>query len=449
MSPPLPKLRTDLDVMPSPIPEQPGLLLRDPFRYTDQILVFPPVLAGGLRFFDGASTDLDLRAYLLRVVGDLQTEELARQMIEALREGGFLAGPEFERRKARRRHEFAGAATRSPAHAGTAYPAEPERLHAWADAFFEPVIGSPPTDTSPRALPAADSRDLIGIAAPHVSPEGGRRSYAAAYRDLGDRIAGRTVIVLGTSHFGEPERFGLTRKVFEVPGGAVPVDTELVDELAAGAGDAIEMEDYCHAIEHSIEFQCLFLDRVARRAGSRSCGAEPAHSTRGDGIRILPILCGPFLRSLRTGASPQEDPKVARFFAALRELVQRHASRLFWVLGIDLAHVGARYGDSDPVRAEEGRMTGVRQEDLARLDAACRGQTGAFLDLAVRDGDPLRWCGLSPLYTFLEVVPRARGEVRLYEQWNIDPESVVSFAALAFRESPGPTGRPGAIAGAQ
>ena len=32
----LPRLRGDLDLMPSPVAEQPGLLLRDPFRYTEE-----------------------------------------------------------------------------------------------------------------------------------------------------------------------------------------------------------------------------------------------------------------------------------------------------------------------------------------------------------------------------------------------------------------------------
>ena len=35
MAAPLPRLRADLDIMPSPLPEQPGLIIRDPFRYSD------------------------------------------------------------------------------------------------------------------------------------------------------------------------------------------------------------------------------------------------------------------------------------------------------------------------------------------------------------------------------------------------------------------------------
>jgi len=37
------------------------------------------------------------------------------------------------------------------------------------------------------------------------------------------------------------------------------------------------------------------------------------------------------------------------------------------------------------------------------------------------------------MYTFLKVVPQARGTLRRYQQWNIDEGSVVSFAAIGFR----------------
>ncbi len=60
-------------------------------------------------------------------------------------------------------------------------------------------------------------------------------------------------------------------------------------------------------------------------------------------------------------------------------------------------------------------------------------------------GDDLKWCGASPLYTFLQRRPRRRGELLRYEQWNIDPASVVSFAALAFgRGEAAPPGEGGA-----
>jgi len=76
---------------------------------------------------------------------------------------------------------------------------------------------------------------LTGIAAPHVSPEGGWQSYAAAYRRITPDLADRTFVLLGTSHYGAPERFGVTRKPYETPLGTASVNTALLDKLVARA----------------------------------------------------------------------------------------------------------------------------------------------------------------------------------------------------------------------
>ena len=102
----------------------------------------------------------------------------------------------------------------------------------------------------------------MGIAAPHVSLFGGWRSYASAYSRLSPGLGDKTFVILGTSHYGAPEKFGLTRKSFVTPLGTLEVDTPLVDWIAGRAGDSVVMEDYCHSIEHSIEFQCLFLQHA-------------------------------------------------------------------------------------------------------------------------------------------------------------------------------------------
>jgi AmmeMemoRadiSam system protein B len=192
----------------------------------------------------------------------------------------------------------------------------------------------------------------------------------------------------------------------------------MVDWIAQRAGDSILMEDYCHSIEHSIEFQCVFLQHAL-----------------GERCRILPILCGQFLESLLTGEAPESDEGVKRFFDVLGELAERQASKLFWILGIDLAHIGRRYGDAASARAGQDGMVKVRQKDWERLNRVCAGDGPGFLDLVTPQRDELRWCGYSPLYTFLKVMPGTRGIVLNYEQWQIDEESVVSFAALEFMKA--------------
>ena len=71
--------------------------------------------------------------------------------------------------------------------------------------------------------------------------------------------------------------------------------------------------------------------------------------------------------------------------------------------------------------------------DRQRIDRVISGDAAGFWDLLQENRDDLKWCGSSPLYTFLKAVPQARGSVERYEQWNIDEQSVVSFAGLSFR----------------
>jgi hypothetical protein len=405
MAEPLPRLRTDLDFLPSPVPDRPGLLIRDPRQYSDATLIVPPPLVECLHHFDGESTDLDLRAHLVRMTGSLEVGELQQHLLSTLRAAGFLEDDVYRNMRAECRRRFAEAPVLPASHAGSGYPDEAEPLSETLRGYLDGAA----------APPAGE--DAIGIAAPHISPEGGWRMYGTAYRSIPPAYREKTFVILGTSHYGEPNRFGLTRKPFLTPLGQTRTRTELVDRLHARAGEGVEMEDYCHCTEHSIEFQVVFLQHLF-----------------GPGVRVLPILCGSFLAG--PGARlPEDDDGVRRFLGELGELAAAEGDGLFWVLGIDLAHMGRRYGDPFAASAWTGPLAEVTERDRQRLERVAAGDAEGFW-MSVRGRDDLKWCGAAPLYTFLRAIPGARGRVQGYEQWNIDAESVVSFAALRF--GPGP-----------
>ncbi|MGI8746126.1 MAG: AmmeMemoRadiSam system protein B [Bryobacteraceae bacterium] len=402
MSEALPRLRMSLDLMPSPDPEQPGLLIRDPYQFSDAMLLIPPQLVPCLACFDGEQTELDLRSSLVQITGEIQVGELEKHLVETLSGAGFLEDEAFDRIRAARVHEFANAPVRSASHAGSAYPNQPDEARAQLTGYMQ----GPPVYTE-------DS--LIGIAAPHVSPFGGAASYRDAYSALAPRYRDRTFVVLGTSHYGEPDCFGLTRKPYVTPFGEAVTDTRLVDRLEHEAAGAVRMEDYCHAVEHSIEFQVLFLQHIY-----------------GPGVRVLPILCGAFVRSIYQGGKPEQNENVRRFLGSLGEMAAREGDRLMWVLGIDMAHKGRRYGDELAARADLGEMSAVADRDRRRIDRVNASDSDGFWNLIQENRDDLKWCGSSPLYTFLKAVPHANGKLRRYQQWNIDEQSVVSFAAMTF-----------------
>src|SRR5438270_8111362 len=107
MSQPLPRLRMSLDFMPSPDPEQPGLLIRDPYQFSNAMLLIPPPLVTCLACFDGEQTELDLRSSLVQATGDIQVGELEKHLVETLSAAGFLEDEAFEQIRAGRMREFA------------------------------------------------------------------------------------------------------------------------------------------------------------------------------------------------------------------------------------------------------------------------------------------------------------------------------------------------------
>lgn len=381
------------------MPEKPGLVIRDPFQYSDATLIIPPALVGCLECFDGTQSELDLRHYLVQLTGDLQIGELQQHLIDTLSAAGFLDDESFAQRKDDAERRFASAGVRDAAHSGSGYPATAAELTETLGGYMNGAAPSP--------------GKVIGIAAPHVSPFGGIDAYRAAYSALSPADAERTFVVLGTSHYGEPDRIGLTRKPFRTPFGDTRTDLSIVDRLANEG----HMEDYCHAVEHSIEFQVVFLQHLF-----------------GPSIRVVPILCGSYAHSIYRGGLPEENENVRRVLGTLGEVAAREGDRLLWVLGIDMAHMGRRYGDDLDALADHGDMQEVARRDRARIASIESGDARGFWDQVQENRDDLKWCGSAPLYTFLKSVPEARGKLLHYQQWNIDERSVVSFAGMSFQK---------------
>ncbi len=388
--------------MPSPDSTRPGLLIRDPYHYSDSTLLIPPILVECLECFDGVQTELDLRSELVRVTGEIQVGDIERQLLDALDQAGFLENDTYRSLRAAREAEFAAEPVREAIFAGNAYPDDRVELAN----LMTQRIGA-----------ARGNGAILAVAAPHASPDGGWDIYRAAYQALPSKeaAADRVFVILGTSHYGAPERYGLTRKPFVTPYGETRTELGLIDELAAKAPEAIRMEDYCHAVEHSIEFQVVLLQHLY--------GAD---------VRILPILCGPFVKSIYEGGLPEETDRVKQFFDVAGNIVAREGNRLFFVLGVDMAHMGRRYGDPLTAYAGAGEMLAVQERDEGRIAQITAGSVGEYWSLIQQNQDDLKWCGSSPFYTFLKIMPKVKGELLHYHQWQIDPQSVVSFGAIKF-----------------
>jgi len=398
MSVVLASLRRNLDAMPSPDPEQPGLLLRDTFGYSERVLVIPPQLVRSLQFFDGASTENDLREWLVRATNSFDVGPQLQNLVSSLSESGFLEDAVYFALRDEAHKQFAEMPVRPAAFSGGAYPECPEDCRRFLDQFLEEI----PEMSQPTGK-------LVGVAAPHVSYEGGWECYRDAFSALRQMGPDRTYVILATSHYGEPEKFGVTRKPYQTPYGETTPANDLLDELKALAPEALIEEDYCQVMEHSAEFHVLWLQHLF-----------------GANVKVLPILVGSCFAD-----SPEANPHLKSMYDALAAMAAKHGDKLGWVLSIDMAHMGPRYGDE--TEFQEGNAS-IENQDQLRVKALAEGDLESFWsDVRIND-DPWKWCGNAPLYALYRALPGVKAEMLRYGQWNIDEASVVSFAGMRFTQ---------------
>jgi MEMO1 family protein len=404
MSAPLPALRRELNFLPSPQQDRPGLFISDPLGYSDSQLIIPPGLLAALECFDGERTEAELATLLQESTGQTDTATLQHHLRTQLSEAGFLRDETFAQLREQRHRDFAAAVERMPAHCPGAYKEDATALQAQLNEWMR------------GAATAAEG--VFAIAAPHSSPEPNAACYRDAYAQLSPTLGNKTFLILATSHYGEPNRFGLTRKPFRTPLGLARTDAALVQELERSGGAAVIVEDYSHSIEHSVELEVIWLQHLY-----------------GPDVSILPILIGPFVDSIYGDHElPEENADIAQFLQALRHLIQREPGRFVPILSIDLAHMGQRYGDRFLARPLQGVMNDVKHRDMERLEAVCAGRREEFWAMVRDQMDDLKWCGSCPLYTFLSLYPQVQGFLDHYHHWDIDPASVVSMAALRFHQ---------------
>ncbi|MCW5963892.1 MAG: AmmeMemoRadiSam system protein B [Bryobacterales bacterium] len=395
----------DLDFQPSPAPDQPGLLIRDSFHYSDTTLIIPPFLLRFLPYFDGNHTRGELLQEVEKAANRESAIRLEAHLRETLDNAGFLQGPRFQAMREDALRAFRESSVRPASHAGAAYPGEAPALRAYLTENL----------SAHRNGHGTGRRTPLAVAAPHISFEGGWQSYAAMLSVLEGADPESLFVVMGTSHYGEPDRIGLTAKPFSTPLGVTHAEPALAAALASACPEAVLREDYCHAIDHSVEFHVMLLQYAVR-----------------PDVCVLPLLVGAYFEAMRSGGFPDDSPALREVFRSLRAIADEAQRPLVWLLSVDMAHMGRRYGDPFEAAALTGKMTEVEELDRARVAMLGGGNTREFWkDVNQRDAE-LKWCGSSTLYTFTQVYPEARASLLSYEQWNIDHQSVVSFGTLAF-----------------
>ena len=403
-----PRLRF-IEVIPTEIDGERIICLRDPQNLSEKILAVSPETLIILSLFDGTKTVRDIQSLLMERFGDLVLSEDIESLIRQLDDALFLESENFRDFKNRIESDFREAGTRESSHAGLSYPEDSRELDRWFKAFIRKAEETQPYGEAPGKLK--------GIISPHIDYRRGGVSYALAYRELLAGHEADTFIIFGTSHYAEVENpFILTRKNFKTPLGEAETDRGIIEKLeAACAWDLFEGE-ISHRTEHSIEFQVAFLQHILN--GKRK-------------YKIVPILCNSFHRLVRDGKSPGEDKRISRFLEAAGGIVEEMGDNVFIIAGADMAHVGLKFGDNEPVNDQTlGR---IKERDILSLSFGEKLDAEGFYRSVEEEKDWRKVCGLSPIYATLATIRADKGKLLDYGQ-ALEPDtgSVVSYASMGF-----------------
>jgi len=414
--PSYPRLRA-LEAFPVEHEGQRCIALRDPAGFTDQIAVLPQPLLDLVSLFDGEHSIAQIREILQRRHGDAPTPEQIVAVVERFDTAGFLDSDRFRARRRALEDTFRRSPVRAPAHAGGAYAGDPAELTAQIDAFFSgpdgPDCGG--LEMAPALPLSADNPGLTALIAPHIDFHRGGSTYGWAYREVLDRSAADLYVILGTCHAGMSDPFAVTLKPYDTPLGPVPVDRDFYDALDRRAGQDLLASEPAHRAEHSIEFQAVMLQHLLGRR-------RP--------FKILPVLASYLHEAVWMGTDPEADPRVPRFLEALRDTIAASSRRVCLIAGVDLAHVGPRFGDPEPNTSRS--LADVERADRRMLESVVVTDPHGFFASVASDRDARRICGLSPIYSLLRLLPGgSSGRLLRYTQWP-DPEGAVSFCAVSY-----------------
>jgi len=384
---------------------------------SDPLGVIPgqPVLGiealGILQLLDGSASVNDITAALMRESRDIRIGHMVREFIRQLDDLLMLDSPKFQAAWRELRDAYHPLEVRPAALEGHSYPAEREALEAFLDSNFAQAEQLRAAAGEPVAAANARPRALL---APHLDPRRAGATIARAYLELGpEQEAPLRIVVLGTGHSLQGDRFGLTRKHYQTPLGKLECDTAFVDTVAAALGEDPYRGELAHRDEHSIEFQALYLQR---RLGSRP-------------VKLVPILCGGFSALLDQGITAREDEQVERFVAALRDAERKHGGATVYVGAIDLSHVGPRFGDP---KLDERMRAEVEEKDRAALAAARQGDAEGWFQAIAGHDDSTHICGFAPTCLLLRTCEPGPGRLLRYQQSDEPDGSRVSTAAMVW-----------------
>ncbi len=399
-----PRLRRDIQMVASTLEGRRVILFQDPYQLGGRMVAVDMSLLPLLELLDGRHSTRDIQMEMMsrqggRLIFQTEIESFLHQLDRV-----FLLDSDLFREKMRRiREEFGSESRRPLVHGGKCYDPDPRGLAR----FIEEVESTlPPPD-------AENPGDLCGILAPHIDIQVAQRTYVGTYRLLKGKSYD-LIILLGVNHNAQDGLYCLSGKSYLTPYGELPADGEIVRELREKLpGGTLSSDDFGHKMEHSIEFQTLFLHHYLKNS-----------------TPIVPILCGSLHEFILGGRSLFEDERYRAMRDALRDIIRRRANRVLCVAGVDLAHVGLKFGDS---LSADALLPRTRSNDEKILSALLKGETEKIFENALETQDQFKICGLPAMVLLSDLLQGSRRRLVSYETYDeAVTHSAVTYASVLF-----------------
>lgn len=398
-----PILRTDIQTVMTLVNGRRMIVFQDPYELSEQRIAVDAGALPLLQLLDGRHEVFDIQCELTRQSGG-QLVALAdiEEFLNTLDRAFILNSESFRRTMDGLHTAFCRQGHRLCAHAGKSYDSDPEGLAR----FIEESEGELPPQTIRRET-------IHAVVAPHIDIRVARHTYVDAYRRLkGGRYD--LAVILGINHNFQDGLFCVSPKNYRTPFGEVRTDRDFVEALKSKSQNGtLATDDFGHKIEHSIEFQTIFLHHYLKETP------------------IVPILCGGIHEYLLARVNPFQDSRFMGFVETVREQAGMRGKVLF-VAGVDLSHVGLKFGDGVPA---ESILPRAQANDRIILNALMAGDGRAIFENAAATRDQYKVCGFPALVLLAELMAGKKGTLLDYQTYReAATSSAVTYASAVFAD---------------
>ncbi len=416
--PPLPAFKRGVEAIEIQHEGKPMVLLRDQEGLRkDSVVVTPPAFFIAM-MLDGRATATDVQTVYSKATGSLISPADIENIIREFDKAELLETPHLQERRKQVLGDFLKNSIR-PAHLkGAAYPETVLDLAVELGVFFKNSKGPGKELFNGTPLTPAP----LGVVAPHIDFRRGGPAYAWAYQALSECRPPDVIVALGVAHVSPNSPWVMTPKEYETPYGAMTVDKTIYNDIQSSLWYGGQDDEWAHRTEHSLEFQALWLKYIWR-------DKTPPW---------VPILCSSFDRFAldRAPSTVESIEKAIQTIGEKLKARQAAGQKIMILAGVDMAHVGPRFGDD--MKVDGALKEKIEKEDRPSMDLLLKGDADAFYMSVVKDGHWRKWCGLSALYTSLRLMKilspdHSTGQLLSYDQAEDPMGGIVSFASAIFR----------------